>query len=89
MSNADERAYPVEFRHGQLGLTKRELFAAMAMEGLLSRGAHHHPDDISVESWWHADALLGADPLSRIAALEAELATLKETNAKLEGLCDE
>jgi hypothetical protein len=45
MSGADEPVYPVEYRHphdGGLeakfaGLTKREYFAAMAMQGLIAK----------------------------------------------------
>lgn len=39
MSNANEAAYP---QNWATGLTKRELFAAMAIQGLL--GAAWHPD---------------------------------------------
>jgi hypothetical protein len=44
----------------ELGLSKRELFAAMAMQGLLSRDAHHEPDPTALESVLQADALLAA-----------------------------
>ncbi len=44
--------------HCEGGLTKRELFAAMAMQGLCARPATHRPVDIAPLSIAMADALL-------------------------------
>lgn len=44
-----------------LGLTKREMFAMAAMQGLCANsiaGPHHAPDFLSKEAVMHADALL-------------------------------
>ncbi len=43
------------------GLTKREMFAAMAMQGLCANsipGSHHHADERAREAVLNADALL-------------------------------
>jgi hypothetical protein len=49
MKNADKPAFPIPSRNkevdGSLGLTKREYFAAMAMQGILSGN-----DTISIEN---------------------------------------
>ncbi len=69
LSNADKPANPVkpEVIQGNqqvyTGLTKREHFAAMAMQGLCADsipGGHHLPRNLSVEAVQHADALLEA-----------------------------
>lgn len=52
---AHDPAYPTPT---DLGLTKRELFAAMAMQGLCARPATHRPVDIAPLSIAMADALL-------------------------------
>lgn len=46
--------------HCEGGLTKRELFAAMAMQGALggAPGSHLHPYNLANESVMYADALL-------------------------------
>jgi hypothetical protein len=68
--NGNDSAYPLEIATGQYnsGLTKRELIAAMAMQGLMSNNTQ--------EGYWHefakravdaADALierLSADPVA-------------------------
>lgn len=84
ITNADEPAYPVEVAYsgdtlrGQqtgsysgwaTGLTKRELFAAMAMQGLLADG---EAMDVTI-----AQVALAAVQLSD--ALLAELAKPKDT----------
>lgn len=54
-----KNAVPGDFIEPQLGLTKRELFAAMAMQGMLANsipGEHHRA--YAVDSVKHADALL-------------------------------
>lgn len=43
------------------GLTKRELFAAMAMQGMCANsvpGNHHIPSNLAKEAVWQADELL-------------------------------
>lgn len=57
MSNANKAAFP---HNWATGLTKRELFAAMAMQGLLSNGSLvNHPDEqYIIGSVKAADALL-------------------------------
>lgn len=61
MNNADRSAYPVEGSYAQHeGLTKRELFAAMAMQGFNANNTLFQEDErltatISVQ---FADALL-------------------------------
>jgi hypothetical protein len=42
------------------GLTKREYFAAMAMQGLLARGAHNFAENTADMSVLIADALIEA-----------------------------
>lgn len=60
----DEPAFPCDMpddinRFQRTGLTKREYFAAMAMEGLLSRPeTHGHYGDFAGWSVQYADALL-------------------------------
>lgn len=57
MSNANEAAYP---QNWATGLTKRELLAAMAMQGLLARNKTHEwmEYEISISAVSQADALL-------------------------------
>lgn len=45
---------------GQVGLTKRELFAAMAMQGLLSQGGYDKWDYVATDAVNVADALIAA-----------------------------
>lgn len=40
------------------GLTKREFFAALAMQGILSRGRPEH--EVASEAVWYADQLIKA-----------------------------
>jgi hypothetical protein len=43
------------------GLSKRELFAAMAMQGMCANavpGHHHYPPNLAKEAVWQADELL-------------------------------
>lgn len=62
-SKIDNQAFPApgtEFTHGYLGLTKRELFAAMAMQGICASEPsekldYEHTAHFAVE---HADALI-------------------------------
>lgn len=56
---ANDPAYPTRQRYG---LTKRELFAAMAMQGALAGapGPHLHPYSLANDSVAYADALLAA-----------------------------
>ncbi|AHK11809.1 hypothetical protein S349_19 [Shewanella sp. phage 3/49] len=63
MKNADMPSMPVMDEsdiHGQhYGLTKREHFAAMAMQGLCSHsGDYHLAEDIAYDAVMYADALL-------------------------------
>lgn len=62
-------AFPCEFLHSDnslqpvYGLTKRELFAAMAMQGLCANGiagSHHLPQFLSKAAVEQADALITA-----------------------------
>lgn len=61
--NANALAYPLHaVGTTATGLTKRELFAAMAMQGALGgvAGTHLVPYNLARESVAHADALLAA-----------------------------
>jgi hypothetical protein len=69
MTNKNDAARPVPSAHHARGLTKREHFAAMAMQGMLanSDGAMNEnnmrvysPDSISKLATLHADALIEA-----------------------------
>ena len=60
----DEHVFP-EFTNGTtrganegFGLTKRELFAAMAMQGLLAKGGGGDPEAFAMWAVRDADALL-------------------------------
>jgi hypothetical protein len=63
MKNADQPAFAnpgSDHGSGSMGLTKREYFAAMAMQGLISSHpdqAHNHNEGVGVALAW-ADALL-------------------------------
>jgi hypothetical protein len=63
--NAEQMAYPVQVSnlggalYPEKGLTKRELFAAMAMQGLIARGSSYSLQDAGV-AVRYADALLAA-----------------------------
>lgn len=61
--DAESRAYPDPAQSRQQGLTKRELFAAMAMQGMLAR--RQAWDDMGIKDFAgeavdYADALLTA-----------------------------
>ena len=73
MNNADNPAMPIEINEynyqalksvplGDLtGLTKREYFAAMAMQGLCANsiaGSHNKPSNLAIDAVVYADALL-------------------------------
>ncbi len=67
LTNCNEPAYPLTptDRSGQigdqfLGLTKREYFAALAMQGMCANSAltREHYDAIAKHAVGHADALL-------------------------------
>lgn len=68
MSKPNDPAFPIQippghYRMGESGdgLSKREYFAAMAMQGLLSNsisGSHRIPKRLSTEAVQYADALL-------------------------------
>lgn len=51
-------AFPVGTE--RLGLTKRDYFAAAALEGLLSRGTAWRPEEIAARVYEYADAILKA-----------------------------
>jgi hypothetical protein len=58
MNNKDNSAYPHNYSVSiQHGLTKREYFAAMAMQGILAR-ACYRTGDAARQSIMYADALL-------------------------------
>lgn len=62
--NGNDTAYPVLDRDQtpngtyQLGLTKRELFAAMAMQGMLTADYSSPVDELAHQAVVFADALL-------------------------------
>lgn len=63
MRNADMPAYPHLMKAGEVaksegGLTKREYFAAMAMQGLLASGIHQVDDTLCHEAWSAANLML-------------------------------
>ena len=72
MNNADKPAMPTVYadmgHNGQreiycdnYGLTKREYFAAMAMQGLCANsiaGSHNKPSNLAIDAVMYADALL-------------------------------
>lgn len=65
MSIKDESAFPSSLENNvndQYGLTKREYFAAMAMQGLCANGLIHrderHPLTIAFDAVKYADALI-------------------------------
>ncbi|WP_417436467.1 hypothetical protein [Idiomarina abyssalis] len=61
MTNADMPAMPVmdESDWGQhYGLTKREYFAGLAMQGLLASGKFQVDGELSREAWSAADQML-------------------------------
>jgi len=62
MNNADQAAYPCNTNGFSAGLTKREQFAAMAMQGLLANPAigDMSRELMGWEAVQHADALLKA-----------------------------
>jgi hypothetical protein len=57
MNNSDAPAYPDNWDAKLPGLTKREYFAAMAMQGVLAR-ACYRTGDAARQSIMYADALL-------------------------------
>lgn len=63
MKSGDNSAYPCDHpTRGGIGLTKRELFAAMAMQGLLASGWDHAgvPLEGAETAVAYADHLLSA-----------------------------
>ena len=55
-----EQAFPIA-DHGELlanGLTKRELFAVLAMQGLLAGRGEDYPEKLAVAAVAHTDALI-------------------------------
>jgi hypothetical protein len=58
MSKADEPAFPTDAKVLRRGLTKREYFAAMALQGFLA--ASWNNDDTADKAVRHADLLLAA-----------------------------
>ena len=59
MTTGNLPAYPIEAEKTYyLGLTKRELFAAMAMQGLLSSNMNGGWEEFSWRSVKHADTLI-------------------------------
>ena len=52
------------------GLTKREHFAALAMQGLLASGRYPACNDMSEEAWAAADSMLWAQ--EHLARIEKE-----------------
>lgn len=72
---SDENVFPIFLQHGlshdshiEIGLTKREYFAAMAMQGILSdRRSLDRIDEISKE-----DNVPHASVLARLSAIHAD-----------------
>ncbi|MBE9159733.1 hypothetical protein IQ265_23270 [Nodosilinea sp. LEGE 06152] len=66
MTNPNDNIFPLdagEIAFGQCGLTKREYFAAKAMEGLLAAeliDSHSYPRDLADMAVQRADALITA-----------------------------
>lgn len=62
MNNGDEPAYPMDYTKQQThGLTKRELIAAMLMQGLMTHpNSHERPITIARHSVHATDVLLNA-----------------------------
>ena len=63
MKNADKSAFPHpdDTLSSKIGLTKREYFAAMAMQGLCANsiaGSHNKPSNLAIDAVMYADALL-------------------------------
>lgn len=59
MINANTSAFPTEIDGARdLGLTKREYFAALAMQGILAGKLHLTPDRVALAVTQFADALL-------------------------------
>ena len=59
LDESSERLVPVVSSHG--GLTKREYFAAMAMQGLLATGTYHtNFEDAPSDARRYADELIEA-----------------------------
>jgi hypothetical protein len=71
MMNKDHPAYPLHTLTGQakLGLTKRELFAAMAMQGLLAKPEEGRQFPIHINV---AEAIEYADELIRQLSKEVQ-----------------
>lgn len=55
-----QNPYNGEMEWGNPGLTKRELFAAMAMQGMLSRDGSMDGEEITEAAVCYADALITA-----------------------------
>jgi len=59
---AEHCVFPVTIDNAKThGMTKRELFAAMAMQGICGDGipgSHHQPEDTARDAVAYADALL-------------------------------
>lgn len=53
----ENMAFP-KARYSEGGITKREYFAAMALQGLLSRNDPAPPDNLAMEAFRFADAML-------------------------------
>ena len=64
MKDADMPAYPIigATLDGNEGLTKREHFAALAMQGILSNNCYEPPRRIRIEGM-AKDAVMAADEL--------------------------
>lgn len=58
MNNAEQPAFPDNWDATRPGLTKREYFAAMAMQGLLSKDRLPTYDEVANYALAQADALL-------------------------------
>ena len=64
ITNKDDTAYPVliedssQFQHIQAGLTKREYFAIMILQGMKSMGVASMRDDCSFFAVQQADLLI-------------------------------
>lgn len=70
MSIGNEPAYPREHYGHSIGLTKRELFAAMAMQGLLANPGG--PVQSSLESGWNPSVNCTCEDVALTAAEYAD-----------------
>ena len=67
MNNANDRAFPVPENFAEPGLTKREYFAAMAMQGIAA-----HPNNAIIDAVAEQEGVRASDAMARLAVLYAD-----------------